>query len=304
MGQVYEKARTFIYRNARPLDLARWQYLFEDGSKEPVLTALGHYQNEDGGFGHALEADSWNPNSAPMQTWVATEVLREIECTDSAHPLIQGILEYLKSGQDFDGHRWKRSIKSNDEYPHAPWWQAGCDDTGIDSYNPTACLAGFLIRFSEKGSQGYKLGSRLAGEAYAVFMAEERLESMHTLHCFIRLMEYLKEAGATDLIDLVALEERLLYQVRQCITKDTSEWGVSYVCKPSQFMETRHSLFYPDNKEIAEFEREFIEKTQQEDGSWNITWGWSDYPEEWAISKNWWKSDRIILNSKYLRGFM
>lgn len=27
-----EKARLFIYRNARPLDLAQWKYFFEDGT--------------------------------------------------------------------------------------------------------------------------------------------------------------------------------------------------------------------------------------------------------------------------------
>lgn len=62
---IFEKTRMFVYRNSRPLDIARWQYHFEDGSKEAVLTALAPYQNEDGGFGHALEPDSWNPNSTP-----------------------------------------------------------------------------------------------------------------------------------------------------------------------------------------------------------------------------------------------
>jgi hypothetical protein len=47
---TFEKARTFIYRNARPLDFARWQYQFENGSKEAVLNALSFYQNEDGGL--------------------------------------------------------------------------------------------------------------------------------------------------------------------------------------------------------------------------------------------------------------
>lgn len=37
---IFEKAKTFIYRNARPLDLARFQYHFENGSKENVLHVL------------------------------------------------------------------------------------------------------------------------------------------------------------------------------------------------------------------------------------------------------------------------
>jgi len=86
---IQEKTREFIYRNARPLDLARWRYLFEDGSREDVLTALAAYQNDDGGFGHALEADCWNPNSSPIQTWAATRIIDEVGCEDKNHPVIK-----------------------------------------------------------------------------------------------------------------------------------------------------------------------------------------------------------------------
>ena len=58
-----KQAESFIYKNARPLDLARWKYIFEGGGKEDVLTALAAYQKEDGGIGHALEPDCWNPQS-------------------------------------------------------------------------------------------------------------------------------------------------------------------------------------------------------------------------------------------------
>lgn len=57
---TFEKARAFMYRNARPLHLARFQYHFENGSKEAVLNVLSYYQNEEGGCGHAIEADCWN----------------------------------------------------------------------------------------------------------------------------------------------------------------------------------------------------------------------------------------------------
>ena len=65
MDTVLEKAKIFIYRNARSLDYVRWRYHFENGSLEEVLMALKTYQNKDGGFGHVLEAGCWNPNSAP-----------------------------------------------------------------------------------------------------------------------------------------------------------------------------------------------------------------------------------------------
>ena len=122
---TFEKAQNFIYRNARPLDLARWQYHFENGSQEAVLKALAAYQNQDGGFGHGLEADSFNPDSSPIQTWTATEILREVGVTDGKNPVIQKILAYLESGADFDAVRkqWLNTIPSNNEYPCAIWWK-------------------------------------------------------------------------------------------------------------------------------------------------------------------------------------
>lgn len=303
MEYIYKAGRDFIYRNARPLDLARWQYQFEKGSKENVLKALSFYQNEDGGFGHALEADAWNPYSSPIQTWTATEILREIEFTDNTHPIISGILKYLESGQSFEGKFWYNTLKSNNLYPHAPWWHTESESTSHNDYNPTACLVGFIIRFAGRDSELYKVGSRIAREAFEQLMSEDRLKDMHTLACYIRLMEYIKESAATDIIDLETLEIKLKEQVKSSITKNIKEWETSYICKPSQFLHSKDSIFYSDNKEQAEYECEFIIKSQLEDGSWNIPWGWSEYPNEWAISKNWWKANGIILNMRYLRNF-
>lgn len=99
--EQFMKIKKWMYRNARPLDIARWKYHFEDGSKEEVLKALAAYQNLDGGFAHALEADSWNPNSCPMQTWCATEVLYELGVTDKENEIVKGILAYLDSKKIF-----------------------------------------------------------------------------------------------------------------------------------------------------------------------------------------------------------
>lgn len=282
--------------------MARWQYHFENDSKEAVLNALFYYQNKDGGFGHALEADAWNPNSSPIQTWTATEILREIEFTDNSHPVIMGILQYLEIGKGFEGKFWYTTIKSNNEFPHAPWWHTESDSTCHNDYNPTACLAGFIIRFAVKNSGLYKLGCRIAREAFNQLISSERQNDMYTTACYIRLMQYIEEAGEKDIIDLPALKEKLCEQVKRSITQNVAEWETTYVCKPSQFFNTNDSVFYVDNKNIAEYECEYITKKQLDDGSWNIPWSWSGYPEQWSVSKNWWKANGIIQNMLYLRG--
>lgn len=295
-----EKAKTFIYRNARPLDLTRWQYHFENGSKQAVLNALSYYQNEDGGFGHALEADSWNPNSSPIQTWTATEILREIDFNDKTHSIIKGILKYLASGKNFDGELWHSEIVSNNDYPHAPWWHADVDNA--DSYNPTACLAGFIIRFADKNSDLYKLGCRIAKEAFFANDKKGLSNDMHAVRLYIRLLEYCEEAQVTDVIDLAELKNRLREIIPCSLTQNIAEWETSYICKPSQFFNSKNSIFYRDNKKIAEYECEFIIRKQQEDGAWPIPWGWDAYSDEWAISKKWWQGNGVIANLLYLKG--
>lgn len=298
---VFDKAREFMYYNARPLDLARWQYHFEDGSKEAVLNALSYYQNADGGFGHGIEEDCWNPYSSPIQTWCATEILKEIDFDDSSHPIIKGILNYLESKKDFSGHIWYNVVDSNNDYPHAQWWHFNSANNCQCDYNPTASLAGFIVRFAPTGSELYKLGVRIVQEAFESYMNSSFLEDMHTVTCFLNLLHYLEKADS-KLVDITTFRDKLKAQVKYSITKDKILWEKSYICKPSQFFNRKDSIFYIDNKDIVEYECDYIIKTQLDDGSWNIPWSWKNYPEEWAISKNWWKGNVTIVNMLYLKG--
>lgn len=298
---TFERARTFIYRNARPLDLARFQYHFEGGSKRAVLRALACYQNADGGFGHALEADCWNINSTPLHASTACAILQQIDWEDAGHPLIRGLMRWCAGGEHFNGEHWQIVVPSNNLYPHAPWWQAESTSSCHTDYNGTAQLAGFLVRYAPRDSEPYRLGIRIAGAACAA-LSGEGLSDMHTCACCLHMAELLELAGAQGAIPFAALEEQLHRAVHRLIVTDTARWG-GYVCRPSAFIRSRESAYYPENREAAEAECGYIIDTQLEDGSWEINWDWEGYPEAWAISKNWWRSHKIIENLLYLKGF-
>ncbi len=89
--------------------------------------------------------------------------------------------------------------------------------------------------------------------------------------------------------------------LKSLITTDRSKWG-GYVCRSSQFFNSRDSVFYPENQEIAEFECGYIADTQLSDGSWDVPWGWDSFPDVWAVSKNRIKSQMIVDNLLYLKG--
>lgn len=159
------------------------------------------------------------------------------------------------------------------------------------------------MKYAEKDTDIYKSACELSKEAYDYFKDNFPLESMHESACFVELYDYIKECSILNLLDMKEFKRLLQKQINQVITYDTKIWNTDYICKPSLFINSKSSDFYLENKEICDFEYQFILKTQNEDGSWGVTWEWNDYPEEWAISKNWWKSDIIIKNIKYIREF-
>lgn len=299
----FESARRFIYRNARPVELARWRFHFENGSQEDVLTALAAFQNEDGGFGHALEADSFNPNSCPIQTWNAVSILNEIGFTDASHPIITGILRYLDSGADFseEHNQWLNTVKSNDEYPHAIWWSYS-DKEEEFHYNPTANLAGFILRFADRNSALYKKAEEIARQACNWFKVHVPIGDSHVTGCFISLFNYLSEADI-NLVDMEQLRDKLIEEVNADICRDTEKWKTEYVCGPSGFIHSRDSMFYKGNEELVEKECEFIADSQLPDGSFIVPWQWFNEYKEFPLAENWWKSVIVIEKIKFLREF-
>src|SRR5450756_796414 len=138
-AEDFQKIRNWMVRNARPLEISLWNHTFEEGSRTDVLWALGAYQNPDGGFGHALEPDCWNPVSSPLQTWTACTCLGKIGAPRH-DPLVRALIGYLQDGPDFADGLWRSTIPSNNEAPHAPWWGWVSNEAsrGQWGYNPSA----------------------------------------------------------------------------------------------------------------------------------------------------------------------
>lgn len=306
--EIFEKARNFVYRNARLLDVARWRYHFEQGSAQEVEAALSAYQNEDGGFGHGLEEDCMNPNSSPMQVWRATVALREIGGLHNTNLMIREMLRYLEQTVNFDGEKWSNVIPTNNDYPHASWWtyprepwrQETDDYLFGNRYNPTASLTGFVLKYAGVESDFGKTALRIAKEAVENLFRVGDPQDMHVLSCFIQLREDIIEAGLSECFEMERLTALLQELVSATITKDVSIWENSYVCKPSQFFQKKESIFYEKNREMAQYECEFIRKTQMPDGGYTVTWNWEEYPQAWAVSKNWWRAEITVNNMIFL----
>lgn len=159
----YKKLRKLVFRGARPLEFTMWKCVFENGSRDDFLDVLASYQNEDGGFGHNIEANNWNPNSSPNTTSYAIGQIKRAGCIigDRDNPIIKGAIKYLSSGDYLTKNGWIGNIPSNNDYSHAPWHhydpQAGpAVDVGL-----TAHLTSFILKYADVDSGIYKKAAAL-----------------------------------------------------------------------------------------------------------------------------------------------
>ena len=286
-----EKAKEFIKESARPLELALYQYFYEGGAKQRVLEELAKYQNEDGGFGHGLEADNWNPNSNPIATNDALIILHRISALDECDDILQGMIRYLSSGDSFDGEerRWLFAIDSNKDYPHAVWWEK--EGTGISGFNPTMSLATFLYCYGEKSTYYEEIIKE--GEAY--LKATEDIAG-DALKCFLLSYELLAEHKIENVLDRPKLKELLCSRIESAICKDTEKYGVEYVPMPSDFFARMYPEFITEEiQALITAEKAVLAGLQKEDGGFDISWKWCNEYAEFEQARNWWRP-RITLD--------
>ncbi|MER0246842.1 hypothetical protein AAHZ94_33720 [Streptomyces sp. HSW2009] len=119
------RAEHFIWLTARVLEQRRFGYHFlpsregdRDRAADAVERALAAYQNDDGGYGHALEPDLRGPVSQPLHTAHALRVLDEIDRCGG--PGMEQVCRYLTGISTPDGAlpALHPSLRG---YPAAPW---------------------------------------------------------------------------------------------------------------------------------------------------------------------------------------
>ena len=118
MSIDYAAAERFMYESARLLDRHRMALLLDGGPTEPVLDALRAYRNADGGFGHGLEPDVRGPDSEPVSTLDALDIL--VEAGALSDPMIADAVAWLASIA-FPDASITMAMPSAARYPHAPW---------------------------------------------------------------------------------------------------------------------------------------------------------------------------------------
>ena len=159
------RLRKLVHRGARPLDYTKWKFLFENGSCDDFLSVLSSYQNEDGGFGHNIECNNWNPNSSPYTVCIALDYLDTTGDHESSikSKVIAGIIKYLSSGEYLldDGWVGMQGIPSNNDFAHMPWFHFDPKKAAEADIGVTKRLANFILKHADESSTLYRKAEAL-----------------------------------------------------------------------------------------------------------------------------------------------
>lgn len=258
MSSVLDRARSFIWHNARLLDRHLFTNLFMHGPLEPVLATLRAYQNDDGGFGNALEPDMRCPTSQPVSTEFA---LRLLDLVDGyASPMVAPIFGFLTSITTSEGGI-PRVLPSVSEYPAAPWWKP--DDPPTASLNPTASIVGLLTK--------HRIKHRWLGPATAYcWKAIEDFEASD-FHTLIPMITFLENSADRDRADRELARVRNRIMRTKAVAMDPQASG--YVKKPLDWAPTPQSFcrqLFDD--EVINAHLSALISQQERDGGWPINW--------------------------------
>ncbi len=256
MVNLLERAEEFIWRNARLVDRRQFAFHFKSGSSQAVLSALGAYQNEDGGFGNALEPDLRCPESQPVPCQHALEIM---DATEFDEKMAQGICDFLLSITTKEGGV-PFVLPSSGNYPRAPWWKTEEDPPA--SLNPTATLCGLLHKHQVE-HEWLEKATKYCWKKIPKISPEEK----HELGCVLMFLRYAPDRKRAD------KETKRL--VKHLLSSGlVAEAGMEgYVWKAIDWAP------YPDDPLRVHFNEDDIKANleelaagQQEDGGWTITW--------------------------------
>jgi hypothetical protein len=300
--EAFGRARRFLKTQARPLDRALYEHRFEGGSVDGVLAELAHYQNEDGGFGHALEPDMRTPSSSALATGIGLRVLRELGCS-TEHPMVRKAVEHVLATYDPESKVWRVVPYDTNEHPHAPWWhdEAGSLARTFDQFLiiPRAQIVALLHH-------------------YAALVPADWLDDVtRDTVAAIEVAESLGAGGGDDLasaIDLAQAEglspdlrRRLVDRIRavvpEVVSRDPQEWS-SYCLPPLKVAHSPQSLVADLLEDALQLHLDYTIAHQITEGTWEPAWTWGElYPEVWPQARLEWRGEITLETLTMLRAF-
>lgn len=274
-----QKMNDWLVKNARPFDLAKWNFLFNGGDKEIILNELLKYQNTDGGFGNGLEADILVPLSAAIPSGEAIFMAYDfgLDCKDEWFSKLLGYFE--ATIQDTPSF-WECAPQAFEEYPHAPWWNYK-PDTKF-SPNPCGVIASAMILYGNKKQK--EIGYTVANRCFEFLLSDEFCGD-HDSYNIMKLIEILQRLNSSLITDGIITAMKI--RIAENVCYDDSKW-MEYYAQPLDFADSPTSQWCPCIREGIENNFAYWTDNIPQDGVWtpNFSWG-IDSDVSRQVTENW-----------------
>ena len=294
--QAFDNARAYIFNHGRTLDQYLFKYHFEAEGAAPVLTALAHFQNVDGGFGHGLEPDVRTPASSAIATSHAFAIFRSVGAMGK-NEMVKQAVAYCINSYDGEKQVWQIVPPEVEEAPHAPWWTFATLGFGGFLANPFASIVGHLNFYAEL------VPPEFLAEVTAV--ALQRLQGtditeMHDFYCYLDLAK----AHTLPLPQQDWVRSQLLQTVPKLVATDPEQWS-GYNMKPLDVVSTPdHFLATAVTSQAVQSNLDYLIAQQLPNGSWPLAWSWEQVDTAaWQQAEQDWKGHVAVSNLQKLHAF-
>lgn len=282
----------------RSLEQALFRYHFDNGPKEAILNELEKFQNDDGGFGNALEPDLRAPESSALCTTFALDILSDLDFS-ADEEIIEKSFNYLMRIYDKRTQVWRYLPDTTDTSPHAPWWnQDGLEET-FEHFleNPRVKICGYLFHYQQLSSEEFR--NDLLNRVLTHMETKGDGGFPDTLLCYLSLFRC--RNLPTDAKE--RLERKLNQMIPASVETNRSKWK-EYCLKPINVIKSPDSPFLPLIAQAFEASLDYEIQNQGEDGSWLPYWSWGGaYPEDWRVAKQEWSATLTLNVLKSLEAF-
>lgn len=286
----------YIMKNGREIEKAKWNYIF-NGDNEAILYELLKYQNSDGGFGKALEADILMPDSSSIASTEAIFIAYEYSL-DCEEKWFKDLLNYFENTIEHESEvssYWDKVPKEVGNYPHAPWWNYSKEVRFTP--NPCAVVASAFLKHGndDQKALGYKIANRCIE-----FLKSDEPCYEHDCYCLQVLIEVL-QGFQSELIDDAAMKH-MERRILGCLCADSKSW-LEYVAQPLDLIASPHSQWYNLLKPYIEENIDYLKDSLKEAGYWQPNFSWGVESETSRQVTVYWQCYIAVKRAKILKAF-
>lgn len=279
-----ENGTDFIWENARHLERAIFAYRFANGPSARILQILSSYQNEDGGFGHALEPDLRAPESHPLFVEFALHTLYACNLRDAV--LAGKVGDFLAQHADLQ-QGIPTLFPSARSFPRAPHWHSPAAEA--PSFDRLTGLVGLL--------QWQGIAHPWLPRAVAACLENVTTAHYTDAHTILTAFCLLESLPQTPQIEALfhKLAQELLTANFFLLATPVKGYGLT----PLDFAPTPQSYcrrLFTDGQITAHLQA--LAAQQQADGGWPIAW---DPPG--AMARCEWRGQRTVHALSALRAY-